>query len=227
MEKKLTRVQKWLERCAKACSAGSWRSALLDVECAKAELEEVRGEIWSRAEEKVSKRSAENVWLHLAKVSCLSLVLLFALSAPIATPVVSMRPVHISDATSSFPEPVLEWVTGDEQAVLAALRKSMSDANREWIAAKERGKKITEEESLSDARFASILPFAEPSAGRGAEKEKTSPRRNLSGQDSAIIEERPSRRSSTTGELDSIIHLVQIGQRALRGKESPIEIQLP
>lgn len=241
MEKKIARIYRWLERCAKACSAESWSSALLDMECAKAELEDVRSEIWTRAEGALQGRPARRGPL-LLRVSFLSVILIFALAAPLA--IQNTGPEGRS-ARSSNPrfihsaEPVLEWVTGDEQAVLSALRKSLSEANRAWIASARR--------SEADAGATDAAPVhvaasrAETAARRtGVESGAENSSREIRQKDAGSAELRSSARkgavpggenemrpSSAANELDSILALVQIGQKALRERESPIRFQHP
>lgn len=252
MEKKIARIYRWLERCAKACSAGSWNSALLDMECAKAELEDVRTEIWSKTEGVFEVRPTRRGALAL-KASFLSVVLLFSLAAPLA--IQSSRPassVYQASGNVHSGEHVLEWVTGDEQAVLAALRKSLSDANRAWSAAALRGETdavageaasapAMNEESLEEEKtYVARAPSA--SGGSGASRESGAetvsrrerpraqgePAADPTGLKNGVIAGKDAiRPAAAVNELDSIISLVQIGQKALRESESPIQFQRP
>ncbi|NLM71359.1 MAG: hypothetical protein GX181_05310 [Synergistaceae bacterium] len=202
MDKKIVRICRWLERCAKACSAGSWGSALMDVECAKAELEDARSEIWARAEaERVApapKRGAKAF-----RVALVGTAMLFALAAPLAMQ--SYGPVPAQVVAE---ENVLEWVTADEKAVLDALRKSLSEANLAWLS------EMREAETDADLG----LPPADE-AGRGSAGRKVAARREAP----PVVEAKPS--SPPAVELDSILALVQIGQKALREREPTIQIQ--
>jgi len=253
MEKKIARIYRWLERCAKACAADSWNSALLDVECAKAELEDVRTEIWSKTEGVRQVRPIRRGALVL-KASFLSVVLLFSLAAPLA--VQSSGPassVYQASGNVHSGAHVLEWVTGDEQAVLAALRKSLSDANRAWSAAALRGESdavahetsgmraVGEDEGLTEhnnlVALASPLsegsggarePGASPVSRRERAKDRGEPANVLAGRKNEVgAGEDAVRSSSGASELDSIISLVQLGQKALRERESPIRFQRP
>jgi len=256
MEKKIARIYRWLERCAKACSAGSWNSALLDMECAKAELEDVRTEIWSKTEGAFEIRPTRRGALAL-KASFLSVVLLFSLAAPLA--IQSSRPassVYRANGNVHSGEHVLEWVTGDEQAVLAALRKSLSDANRAWSAAALRGEsdmragEAASVPGLNNEPLQEVLPEKKsyiaraPSAversgvsleagaatlsRRGRTKEQEDPAAvSARRKNDVIVAEDAVRPSGATNELDAIISLVQIGQKALRERESPIQFQRP
>jgi len=242
MEKKIARIYRWLERCAKACSAESWSSALLDMECAEAELEDVRSEIWTRAEGALPRRPVRRGSL-LLRVSFLSVVLIFALAAPLAmqNAVQDNRSARSSDSGSiRSAEPALEWVTGDEQAVLSALRKSRSEANLAWVASL--GREEGRGGGAEDAQSALGAVPRDETAGRRVALESGlgSRSREIRHKDASASEPRSSGRksaipggeneilpSSPANELDSILALVQIGQKALRERESPIRFQHP
>jgi len=219
MEKKIARICRWLDRCAKACSAGSWSSALLDMECAKAELDEARTELWARSESASSGETVRRTALVL-KISCLSMVFILALAAPLAIQGVS--PVRRSE------EFALEWVTSDEKAVLSALRKSLSEANRAWLADTRTGREVAERPETNDV--ASLVPEGhaekvsrearpEYSGTGGTRTRVVSPGKDRSPRQKEEV--------SAGRELDEIITLVQIGQKALRERESPIEFHRP
>ena len=188
MEKKIARISRWLDRCGRACSARSWKNALLDMECAKAELEEARSELWVRAERDGDTAPSAGKAVRVVCVSCLSILLLLSVAAPVA-----MQPEFLSEAAS---EPALEWVTSDEKALLAVLRKNLSEANLAYLS----------EETSSVSSF-------QPEEGAGKELVRGADKKNI-----------PAAKEWTSrdGDTDSILALVQIGQNALRGSESPI-----
>lgn len=253
MEKKIARISRWLERCAKACSAGSWNSALLDMECAKAELEDVRTEIWAKNEGLFHVRPVRRGALVL-KASFLSIALIFSLAAPLAVqssgPGAFVQRIHENNRSG---EHALEWVTSDEQAVLAALRKSLSEANLALSAAALRGESdalpheasrapvVGEQEAFTEQDNLVALASSSPEesgvarepraaavARRGRAKDRGEPADIPAGRKNEVgAGEEGVRSSSGASELDSIISLVQIGQKALREKESPIQFQRP
>ena len=214
MERKFARIYRWLERCAKACSAGSWGSALADMECAKAELEEVRGEIWARAEESMTPRPTRREATAL-RVAFVCSILIFASAAPLAMqsqgPVV--QSVAAGPGLDAMAENRLEWVTADEKALLDALRKSLSDANLEWMAKKQEFDGTdAPAEAPADARTAGRVAYVAAPSRKGREAP-------------AHVERVSAVAAPETAELDSILSLVQIGRKALRGEESPIQFQ--
>ncbi|MEA4879918.1 MAG: hypothetical protein VB045_00395 [Synergistaceae bacterium] len=188
MEKKIARISRWLDRCSRACAARSWKNALLDMECAKAELEEARSELWVRAERDGETAPSSGKAVRVLCISTLSLVLLLSVAAPVA-----MQPAFLSQTVA---EPALEWVTSDEKALLAALRKNLSEANLAFL-----------------SEGASSLSSLQPGEGAGKDGVRGAGKKSV-----PAAKERTSR----DGDMDSILALVQIGQNALRESESPI-----
>ena len=188
MEKKIARISRWLDRCSRACAARSWKNALLDMECAKAELEEARSELWVRAERDGETAPSGGKAVRALCISALSVVLLLSVAAPVA-----VQTAYLSQREA---EPALEWVTSDEKALLAVLRKNLSEANLAYLS----------EETSSVSSF-------QPGEGAGKERARGADKMNV-----------PASKQWTSrdGEMDSILALVQIGQNALRGSESPI-----
>ncbi|NLB84373.1 MAG: hypothetical protein GX791_09065 [Synergistaceae bacterium] len=187
MEKKIARISRWLDRCSRACSARSWKNALLDMECAKAELEEARSELWIRAE-RDGETAPSGKPVRLLCISSLSILLLLSVAAPVA-----IQPAFLSQAIS---EPALEWVTSDEKALLAALRKNLSEANLAYL-------------SEGTPSVSTFQPGerAEKERARGVDKKNVPAAKQWTSRD---------------GDMDSILALVQIGQNALRQSDSPI-----
>lgn len=126
MEKKINRVQRWLERCLKAFRSGYYDNALADMECAWAELESARKELWSEADGSRAVQPSRAFSKFTAAVFAASVFVLFG-----------ALPLAVSDQTgkalSQMPpeddEPLIELVTRDEKALLSSLRKSLSSAN--------------------------------------------------------------------------------------------------
>jgi hypothetical protein len=201
MEKKIARIVRWLDRCSKACSAKSWQSALLDMECAKAELDEARSELWARAE---GSSQASPVIRKVGRISlaaALSLFLVLSVAGPL-----SVQTARETVSVASGPS--LEWVSTDEKALLSALRRSLSDANMARLS--------TEQGEEPPARESVASPAVRPADNR----------RNLSvrqGRKNGNLQID----SSSGREFDTIINLVQIGQKALRERESAIRFDAP
>ncbi|MBP6333574.1 MAG: hypothetical protein KA342_08975 [Aminivibrio sp.] len=201
MEKKIARIARWLDRCSKACSAMSWQSALLDMECAKAELEEARAQLWARAEGSAQASPVMRRAGRLTLAAVLGLFLVLSIAGPLA--------VQAARETVSIASgPSLEWVSTDEKALLSALRRNLSDANLARLSAEpEENGLAGEAEATTAARQADARRNSTVRQG-GAKENLQNP-------------------SSSGREFDTIITLVQIGQKALRERESAIRFDAP
>ena len=86
MEKKMNRIQRWLDRCVTACKSGAWGSALMEVECLEAEIKSAREEIWVKAmNAPQAQRPTFSVFFRqVFRVSTVALSILFALALPLS-----------------------------------------------------------------------------------------------------------------------------------------------
>lgn len=192
MEKKIARVIRWLERCSKGCGAQSWQNALLDMECAKAEMEEARQDLWALAEGAGRKSNPARGAVRTLGVTCTACLLLLLAAVPLATPPAQNALVVVES------EPSLEWVSADEKNLLASLRKGLSEANFASLS-----------EEQSAPLQGSILPRAETK--RTSERPPIVP----SGRNTRTA-------PRETHDMDAVYSLVQIGKEALNTAESPI-----
>ncbi len=201
MEKKIARIARWLDRCSKACSAMSWQSALLDMECAKAELEEARAQLWARAEGSTQASPVVRRAGRMALAAVLGLFLVLSVAGPVA--VQTAR-----EAVSIASGPSIEWVSTDEKALLSALRRSLSDANLARLSAEP-------EESGPAGKAETTTVARQADSSRNSMARQRGPKEKF---------QNP---SSSGREFDTIITLVQIGQKALRERESAIRFDAP
>ena len=133
MERRIAGIVRWLDRCLKACKAGALESALMDAECARADIERLRDEVWKKLERrywadsmkiKIRERS-RFFWIPVKVVLGAFLVVALTGAAPL-----SHEHEIRESLTPSRQEPVsLEWVTPDEKVLLGHLRKHLSDNN--------------------------------------------------------------------------------------------------
>ena len=121
MERRIAGIIRWLERCLRAHKAGALESALMDVECARADIEHLRNEIWTTLEQKRSLKSRGKLSLMPLNAVLLALTVLLAAATPLAL-LQEMRERQEVAVT-------LEWVTPDEKMLLGNLRKHLSDNN--------------------------------------------------------------------------------------------------
>ncbi|MDR1874584.1 MAG: hypothetical protein LBQ90_06190 [Synergistaceae bacterium] len=196
MERRIVGVVRWLERCLKAFRAGGLESALMDAECARAELEHLRKDLWAAIERKKlngdsARAGAAGCPLRAASVAVVIVLLT-------ATPL--LRP---EEQRAVRPEPTasLEWVTPDEKALLGNLRRYLSDSNPFASIPPER-----------DGALATTEPETrKPQAtGKIAERPVEAEKRNDEGEGIPY---------------DRIASLVRAGERALKNERSIITIE--
>lgn len=211
LERKIRKVQKWLERCLISCRSGSWERAIGDMECANAELRIAREELWLLAENSRESAASRSI-RHLgttARIFLVASLILMISAAPIA---VNHGPV--SQRASSGDKPVLEWLEKDEEILITALRRSLSEngfretdvsdtviTGKEWQTEKEnpvfRGDTdpSVEGRDIPDAARASRDP------------------------EDAKVLQNPSEIM-----MEEVLALLEIGQRVLRNPEPPIKV---
>jgi len=171
------------------------------MECAKAELENVRGELWEKAESGAESSRGVRKAGRLVFASVLGLSLILSSAVPLAVQQMTGR-------SASVPGPALEWVSSDEKALLAALRRSLSESNLARISEKDKEAEPDE----------GIVAFEEPQPVRGRNQ-------RYSAVSSALPGTRAKKTSNSGEEFDTIINLVQIGQKALRDREAAIRFE--
>jgi hypothetical protein len=134
VEKRIAGIVRWLERCLKACKTGALESALMDAECARADIELLRGEVWKKLEKQHVVKARGRGFLGLpwlpAKAAFLAMVAVLAAATPVAL-VESMPQGEraVGQNALSSHSLTLEWVTSDEKALLSNLRKHPSDGD--------------------------------------------------------------------------------------------------
>jgi hypothetical protein len=123
MEKRIAGIMRWLERCLKSCKAGALESALLDAECARADMDRLRNEIWSKLERRYGeKKTARRVAMSARVVLGAGIAVLAA-----ATPVALVQEIAAQEEQRQQDSVILEWVTPDERLLLTNLRKHLSE----------------------------------------------------------------------------------------------------
>jgi hypothetical protein len=202
MEKRIARVVRWLERCVSASKSKAWHNALTEMECARAELEEARRELWELAAE--NEQPKRNMFVvDLSRVAALAIFFLCVLSVPLSAPIGNSQ----RNIVMNNDDLILEWVTSDEKAVLAGLRKSLSESNLEAL--KREQKNELEKIPLPSATTVSSF---KPVPVQPKKQISFEPEQHVF-QDQKKSDEKPVA-------LERILTLMQIGQNALR-EEGP------
>ncbi len=207
VERRIQRVTRWLERCLLACRAKSWENALMEMECAKAEMDLAREELWAAAQEDGNRKRIHVLAFRSTRAAFVAALLLLITAAPIAN---SVTIIQEQGKIAIRTAPVLEWVTTDERTLLSALRKSLSEANagssREMFAPSDaRGDMV----GNAETRVSAVDRKDRDVSGKLTER---AGRESLSAKSQPVV----------TGEM--IYSLVQLGQKALRNSEPAIRI---
>ncbi|MDR1621061.1 MAG: hypothetical protein LBS00_01660 [Synergistaceae bacterium] len=199
MERRIAGIVRWLDRCLRACKAGALESALMDVECARADVERLRDEVWGKLERRRSARvRGRFFWVPLKVVLGAFLVVLTG-----ATPVAFFQEGPALERQER--ETVsLEWVTPDEKTLLGNLRKHLSDSNS----------------------FASIQDRAQIPAQPMEREAEREPAVRAAPKAAPKQEPKPAVRDEALNiPYDRIISLVQAGEKAMQKDEPAIKVE--
>ena len=203
MEKRLKRIQRWVDRCIEACRCKAWTSAIAELECARAELETASREIWEAVAEgeplpcKNRTPFPRTAFLHALPVTVI--VLLLAVGP---TSIESFNPARPTVAENA---PSVEWVTPDEKALLENFRKSLSAGTAAGVP----GSKSLE------------AGYAYPV---GKKARKGSPAEAL---EKDVAAEGASPKGTVPIAAEDLLSLIQVGQRALRPEAESVRIESP
>ncbi|MDR1378187.1 MAG: hypothetical protein LBJ36_03970 [Synergistaceae bacterium] len=210
VEKRIAGIARWLDRCLKAYKTGALESALMDAECARADVELLRNEVWEKLEKQYTVRTRKrDAWLP-AKVAFWAMTVVLAAATPVA--LLENVPRGEKALWTGQDSPSLEWVTPDEKTLLSNLRKHLSDANS--FASAQRSE---EKEEKIDFKPVTATAVA---MGKFAEKP-------------AVILKTPSPEPTKDSEgpetpripYDRILSLVRTGEKAMKQQESIIVIE--
>ena len=80
VDKKIAGIIRWLERLKKSYSSGAMENALMDAECARADLENLRRDVWANLDHnaKSENKIFLRLWNFLRVVSIATLIVLLA-----------------------------------------------------------------------------------------------------------------------------------------------------
>ncbi len=204
MEKRLERVQRWVDRCIEACRCKAWSSAIAELECARAELDSAGREIWEEASEaavsRKPRRFRDFVGVPLQSV-IVALLILFVAVGP-----TSMESFSASRSLSlSQPKPMVEWVTADEKVLLESLRKSLSQSH-------------VQNETVGIA--------AGTGSGKASVKNRNQAIKGFVEKPVAGLPETSIQRGLSLPAED-LLSLIQVGQRALRSEGEILRVERP
>ena len=204
MKKKISRIQRWLDRLSAACDKERWDSALVEADCLSAEVREIREDLAHMLEnEQTSTAAIFSGSAVTMSIRSIGIALFIVMVSTIPLAVESERPwtpQAVSVPLHNNGEEVLAWVTREEDELLRTLREDLSGQNIGRTAA----------QGIFSA------PAKKGTVARTPEKE-------------IIVSEKPAvRESSVRSEAgisaEDLLALLQIGEKALRGDTPAIKV---
>ena len=208
MERRVAGIIRWLERCVKAYKNGAVESALMDAECAKADMDTLRGDLWKKLEGRsVRARRASFFKASEAFLWALGIVLITA--APLTLQ--QDGAVRENRVDENF---TLEWVTPDEIELLGNLRKR-PDETVAFLESPMNSVNTAPEEPIAEPQ---IVPVPVPVPVRAAE-----PVRRRSPEPPSLTSAQ--RKPETSLSYDSILSLIETGERAMKNEPPAIIVE--
>jgi len=206
IEKKISRVMKWLERCILACRGKCYENALMDIECARVDFDYARDEIWNTVNEQYNPTSRKIYFFKFFRTAITSAVILLSVAAPLSF----MENNFPAVATSSS----LEWVNSDEKALLTNLRKQLSNANSGWIS------------DLTDSPVVTKLESDPVPEVNKAERSPlpAKPERIVTANNNLAVEKQLNSKTDIINETQ-IFTLLKIGENALKNNPSAVIVE--
>ena len=235
VEKRVAGIIRWLERLKKSYSSGALESALMDAECARADLENLRLAVWEKvkpAKPPRPKISLAEYFMKAMKCSLIAAVIVMTAVFPISKdefimPGISERAFIAANNTSSY-----EFVDGKTSQV-----KSSVNASRLGNSA------VVDDEEISQRKHSVVANKVSPaveskissakssmqsenSSGNLNNKKsaKKSSAQNKRGQANNVkpSKEAASQPAAKTVAYDKVFSLMQTGQRALKNNNSVV-----
>lgn len=204
MKKKISRIQRWLDRLSTACETGRWDSALVEADCLSAEVREIREDLT----EKLENGNVATAYIFSRSTVAMSIksvgiALFIVLVSTIPLAVESERPSAAQSASAPVQtsgREMLAWVTREEDELIRILRADLSGQNAELI----QPEKV----------------FSVPTKKRTSVQGKN---------ENIVVSEIPALRNipvrSEAGiSAEDLLALVQIGEKAIRGDAPAIRV---
>lgn len=199
MEKKVQRLQRWLNRISAACEHKRWDSAVVEVDSLCAEAREMRGEfcrMMESGEESGAGRifSRKSVAMSL-KSAVIAIFIVMASTIPLAVEADRPWTVPVAEVKEEKKTDRLGWMTPEEENLLRALRE---DANK------------AKQVKAAQANPASVKPAAETASAKPVVRTQPSEQKRAAAETEIAPEE--------------LMALIQAGEKALRGNEPAIKV---
>ncbi|MBQ7592998.1 MAG: hypothetical protein IJU48_01440 [Synergistaceae bacterium] len=227
VEKRVAGIIRWLERLKKSYSSGALESALMDAECARADLENLRLAVWEKVKP-VKKSRPKFTWkiASILKPVILAAVIILAAVAPIsrdvnnlAEPVLTVKDFINVEAKRDYEtekdERIAEAVsmTGKPEGQIRAASKQKTSAKTQQAAMKQEIQASHKTQEVSEAQ-ASQRKSA-------VKKSQAQPKKTVAKQTKETV----SSASEKTVAYDKVFSLMQTGQKALKNNNSVVKVK--
>ena len=203
VDRRVTGIIRWLERLRQSYNAGAVESALMDAECARADLENLRRDVWTEVmpeEFKVNKTLSRII--NFSKAAFLAVLIVLVAVVPLSKE--KTAPALEYDKTSIvLAEPVIIIREYD-------MNEKITETEIEAPAVISKTKKITKPATLKKTQAVSVH---EKSQNQKFEKTERIER----------IERAEKIEKSVA--YDDVFSLMQTGQRALKNNNSVVKIK--
>ncbi len=200
VEKRVAIIIKWLERLKKSYSSGAMESALMDAECARADLEDLRLDVWAEVSPSAHRNSAAfSRVLGCVRTLSLSLVIVIASVVPLSREVKAPAAEPVRSARA-YAGPIVVF------------REYEAPVTEQTLTPEHTTK--TEQKIADSSSSTPSSPKKQPTQKRTASKRAQTPARPD-----------PKPKPAGTVPYDKVYSLIQTGQRALKNDSSVIKIQ--
>lgn len=192
-DKRVAGVIRWLERLKKSYSSGSMESALMDAECASADLENLRLDVWAAVSPQAkSENKVFTKILNFARVSSLAAIIVLLAVFPISKEIQAPAVIELEKEKITLAQPII------------IIREDKEDKEEEKNNNVEIAEVKTELKPKKPARTANVKKIAQ-------EKPQTQ------------IKTAKSQPEQKTIAYDKVFSLMQTGERALKNNRSVIK----
>ena len=149
VDKRVAGIIRWLERMKKSYSDGAIESALMDAECARADLETLRNDVWQKV--KPVRHEHRNFHTFIRAFSLSVIVILYSV-APIARDIVPVQSVKEEMNSLIEPKPIIVIREEERHEVKSANTKTESSSSKRQPRRQTAQKKQEKEKALVNTR---------------------------------------------------------------------------
>ena len=207
VEKKVAGIIKWLERLKQSYSSGAMESALMDAECARADLEDLRLDVWEKVSPSAHRNSAAfSRVLGYARTFSLSVIIVMASVVPLSRDVKAPEIEPLKNARA-YAGPIVVFREYERPADNTVVHEDEAPVTEHKL-------KPTERTLKPETKIADSSPKKQPAQKRTAQKRTQTPAKTDT-----------KHKSSGTVPYDKVYSLIQTGRRALKNNTSVIKIQ--